>query len=121
MDIQKSDIEGLQYQPGRFENLMNHKFASQIWSFLTQKISIELLIDATDSNKPAILYLLSEIESTFGMVLGSKEYREVPVLVNNMIKQIMEHFGYQHSGCAICSDAEYIKSTGMYKKSNKEL
>lgn len=114
MDTQKIDIATLQYHPGRFEKLMNQGFSSEIWNYLTTRGNIQLLIEATNSNKPAIFNILSEIETNFEAALGSEEFEEVPVLVNNMIKQIMEHLGYQHVGCAFCVDAKYIKTTGMY-------
>ena len=67
---------------------------------------------------PAIEPLLSDIESRFEESLASSEYpdEEIAVLVNNMIKQILEMRGFEHMACWLCRQGRYFKSSGVYRK-----
>lgn len=106
------------YQPGRFEYLMREPITVEIWNYLNTEQSIESMINSTKQKKPAIDLLLSELESSFGEFLGSGKYfnDDPVVMVNNMIKQIMDQLGYEHKGCSLCSETRYIKSSGIYEK-----
>lgn len=112
------NINDLIYQPGRFEYLMKDPLTIEIWNFLKTSNNINLMIKATDLNKAAIDFLLSEIESLFGKFLNSSSEPDDnrPVMINNMIKQIMNQLGYEHTGCTLLPNARYIKASGMYKK-----
>ena len=105
------------YRPGRFEYLMKEPFVRELWAYLTGSGSIHAMIAATKRGEPAIMPLISEIERQFAEELTSSAYPEddVVVLVNNMIKQIMEQNGYEHAACGICRATNIIKSSGIYK------
>jgi hypothetical protein len=106
------------YEPGRFQYLWEKDFSSDIWKFLTSESSIQSMINATSQGKAAITDLLYDIEIKFGEQLNSSDYSgdDVAVFINNMIKQIMLHRGYEHIGCGLCSQAKFFNSSGLYKK-----
>jgi hypothetical protein len=104
------------YKPGRLEYLLVEPFTKELWNHLTNNDRIHLMIKATSENKPAISYLLAEIEDRFDFHLGSKKYPEedVGILVNNIIKHIMEQMGYEHVACGLFPTARFINSSGLY-------
>jgi hypothetical protein len=106
------------YKPGRFAYLAKEPFFSKLWDFVSSDASVRSMVEATKENKPAIYPLLVEIETQFEEPITSKAYREddVQVLVNNMIKQILEMRGYMHIACGLCPQGRYIKQSGVYKK-----
>lgn len=109
------------YRPGRFEYLMKEPFASELWVYLTSLESVRAMITATRGGEPAIMPLAGEIEKRFGDELTSSKYPDddAVVLVNNMIKQIMERHGYEHAACGICHGTNIIKSSGIYRRNWK--
>lgn len=106
------------YNAGRFEYLMSEPFARELWGYLSDKSHIVQMIGAVESAKPAIWPLLAEIEERFGACITSEHYPDddVEVMVNNMIKQILEYLGYEHVGCGMLRHALYIKLSGVYRK-----
>lgn len=106
------------YQPGRFAYLMNEDFVSELWEFLSHKIQINKMIQATKEGLPAIKHFLDELESEFKDYLESEKYpaEEIAIFANNMIKHIMENYGYVHSACGICPSAKYVKTSGIYTR-----
>jgi hypothetical protein len=106
------------YSPGRFAYLMESPFAGNVWAFLTDNDNLSTMLSAVDSGMPAILPLRDEIEVRFGPDLASADYRDddAVVLVNNMIKQIMELCGYEFVACGIVHGARFFTSSGVYRK-----
>ncbi len=106
-----------QYRPGRFAYLMNDSFVGELWAYLTRPESIRAMIAATRKRKPAIMPLAEEIEERFEEELTSSAYPDddVVVLVNNMIKQILNMHGYEHAACGICHGTSIIRSSGIFK------
>lgn len=114
-----STLHFSKYIPGKFEYLMKEPFTQELWNQLTNHVNMQLMIQAASENKPAIQYLLKNIENEFDNYLSSNNYPdgEVEVLINNMIKQIMMSMGYEHIACGFIREARYIKSSGIYSKS----
>lgn len=106
------------YKPGRFNYLMNEEFALNLWNYLSDKMQIDKMLEATKEGLPAIKHFLTELEIEFKEYLESNKYpaEEVAIFANNMIKHIMENHGYQHSACGICPTAKYVRSSGIYTK-----
>lgn len=104
------------YQPGRFSYLMKEDFTNDLWGFLSNKIQINKMIKATKEGLPAIKHFLDDLENQFQDYLESEKYpaEEVAIFANNMIKHIMENYGYIHSACGICPTAKYVKTSGIY-------
>lgn len=104
------------YTPGRFAYLMENAFAGEMWAFLTDDSHLQQMLAAVAKGKLAIEPLLPEIEQRFAEPLASPFYppEEVAVFVNNMIKQIMEQCGYEHSACGICR-GRFFKMSGVYR------
>ena len=105
------------YSPGRFSSLVHLPFVRRLWEFLADDSRVLLMTRASDEGGPALGPLLDEVESRFGHVLSSPEFpeEEIAVLVNNMIKQIMEKKGYELAACVMCPAARYIKSSGLFR------
>jgi hypothetical protein len=110
------------YSSGRFSAILERPFAHHIWQFLTAEHSIAALESSTLSGRAAILPLLSEIETQWAAELASPDFppEDVGVMVNNMIKQIMEQLGYRHIGCGQCHGARYIRQSGLYGASESD-
>lgn len=109
------------YQGGRFEYLLTEPFTKELWEFLADKDSIYHMVSAVNEGKPAIWPLLDEIESRFGRYITSEDFPDddVEIMINNMIKQIMECTGYEHVACGMLRHARYIKLSGVYQRSSQ--
>ena len=97
---------------------MGEKFAQDMWRFIADETSIAAMLDAAAKGHPAIWPLLDTLESRFEKQLLSNKYPrdEICVLANNMIKQIMEHLGYEHCACGLCRNRRFFRSSGVYRK-----
>ena len=106
------------YKAGRFEYLLREPFARELWGYLSDKKSISLMLDAAGQGKPPLWPLLDHIENRFGTYIASDRFPDddVEVMVNNMIKQIMEYAGYEHAACGMLRHARYIRLSGVYEK-----
>ncbi len=106
----------LHYKPGRFAYLFEKQFGSKLWEFLSSPQQVQLMLEAVEQGRPAILPLLHIIEDEYEEHLSSSEYpqEEVAVFINNMVKQILESKGHEHIGCGLCR-GQYIKVSGMYR------
>jgi len=110
------------WEPGRFAYLRDKPFIKDVWDYLSLESRMHSMRAAADAGKPAIEPLLSDIESRFGVHLASSEYpdEEIAVLVNNMIKQILEKSGYMLVACGMCRTGRYIKSSGLFSRDEPE-
>lgn len=106
----------LKYQPGRFIYLFEKPFGERLWSYLSAEPQVKVMIEAVKDGQPALKPLLDTIESEYEEHLASKDYPEedVSVFINNMIKQILEHNGYEHVGCGLCR-GRFFKASGVYR------
>lgn len=104
------------YTPGRFAYLMENAFAGDLWAFLTNDSHLQQMLASVAKEKPAIEPLLPEIELRFAEPLASPLYppEDVAVFINNMIRQIMEQCGYEHSACGICR-GRFFTMSGLYR------
>jgi hypothetical protein len=107
----------MHYIPGRFAELFEQPFAKELWSYLTEPLQVQAMAAAIDAGKPAIEPLLAYIENRFESPLASSDYPpdDVGILVNNMIKQIMEAQGYEHCACGLCR-GRFIRQSGVYRR-----
>jgi hypothetical protein len=106
------------YKPGRFAYLMDRPFVRELWAFIADDSRMQSMFAAAAAGRPAIEPLLADIESRFEEHLGSAEYPdgEIAVLVNNMIRQVMEKSGYEFIACGMCRSGRYIKSSGLFSR-----
>ena len=104
------------YKPGRFAYLMDRPFVRELWEFITDDGRVQSMLAAAAAGKPAIEPLLADIETRFEEHLGSAEYpaEEIAVLVNSMIRQVLEKSGYEFIACGMCRNGRYIKSSGLF-------
>jgi len=108
------------YVGGHFEYLLTEPFAKEIWNYFTKSENMRLMLDAVNNKKPALWYHLEYIEANYGRYIESNDFPDddVQVMINNMIKQIMEKLGYEHIACGMLRHAKYIKLSGVYTKKN---
>jgi hypothetical protein len=106
------------YTGGHFEYLLKEPFAKEIWDYFTKSKNMELMLDAVREKKPALWYHLEYIETNYGRYIESDDFPDddVQVMINNMIKQIMEKLGYEHIACGMLHHAKFIKLSGVYSK-----
>ncbi|MFW5785485.1 MAG: hypothetical protein ACOCW1_04795 [Chitinispirillaceae bacterium] len=106
----------LQYRPGRFSYLFQKPFGERLWNYLSAEPQVQVMIEAVKDSQPALKPLLDTIECEYEEHLASKEYPEddVSVFINNMIKQILEHHGYEHVGCGLCR-GRFFRASGVYR------
>lgn len=118
MTIKIPELPFTSYIGGHFEYLLKEPFAEEIWTYFTKHDNIQLMLDALKENKPPLWYHLDYIESHYGQYIESTEFPDddVEVMINNMIKQIMDKLGYEHIACGMLRHAKYIKLSGVYKK-----
>ena len=105
------------YKSERFDRFFRLEFGRELWRFLTSPQNTEIMLKAANEGRAPLTDHLKYIEKRYANHILSTDYPkgEVVVFINNMIKQIMLHFGYEHSACTLCN-GHYIKSTGLYKK-----
>jgi len=110
------------YHGERFDYLLKEPFARELWEYLADTTHLSQMVDAVDKGKPALWPLLADIEEKFGAFITSDTFPadDVEVMVNNMIKQIMERVGFEHVACGMLPHARYIKLSGVYKKRDAE-
>jgi len=106
------------YKPGRFTYLMKEAFVHPLWEYLTDTFNIRCMIKAAAQGLPALSPLLTTVEERFGGYIASEKYHgdDVEVMVNNMVLQIMNHFGYEHIACGMMHHGNLIKVSGVYQK-----
>lgn len=106
------------YEPGRFTYLMKESFADPLWEYLTDTSNITCMINAVAQGQPALSPLLATVEERFGGYIASEKYPgdDVEVMVNNMVMQILDHFGYEHMACGMMRHGRLIRVSGMYRK-----
>lgn len=107
------------YTPSeRFAPHVNSDLAHEMWACVSRQESIDRMITAINEGKPAVTYMDSELHARFSELLkdhGELE-PELKILCMNMMKQLLEHLGYEHTACAICSQGEFVKSAGIFSK-----
>lgn len=116
--MKRRPLDITRYNPGRFAYLMHEPFATFAWEYFSAPAQIDRMIDATEGGQPAIEPLLEEVESRFSEQLSSTHYpgEEIAIFFNNMIKQIMEMYDFEHAACGLCRGARFFRSSGFYRK-----
>ena len=107
------------YTPSeRFEKLAFSDLAKDMWHCVTSEKSEFLMLQAISENRPAVSNMDSELNTRFSSRIQTtdEDHGELRILCMNMMKQFLEHLGYEHVGCALCADGEFVKSTGIFQK-----
>ncbi len=107
------------YKPSeRFAELAKSELALDMWHCVTSEDAKCKLISAIEENKPAISNLDSELHYKFSsrIVTTDEDHEELRTLCMNMMKQFLEHLGYEHIGCALRGEGEFVKSAGIFQK-----
>ncbi|MDG5813569.1 hypothetical protein QA601_00615 [Chitinispirillales bacterium ANBcel5] len=111
----KNSQNHIVYRSERFSHLYNTSTGKDLWSFLSSPQQIKRMQSEVNTGNAPIKALLTELETRFltFFTAGDNESGEVAVFINNMLKQLFEHLGYTHTGCARCN-GKFIKSTGIF-------
>jgi hypothetical protein len=107
------------YKPSeRFAELAKSELAQDMWHCVTSEEAKCKLLSAIEDNKPAISNLDSELHNRFSSRITDtdEDHEELRILCMNMMKQFLEYLGYEHVGCALRSDGEFVKSAGIFQK-----
>ena len=107
------------YKPAeRFAKLAESELASDMWHCITQPHTVESIVNSVDKGDPAVAPIDGELHKQFSerILNSSEDEDELRTLCMNMMKQLLEHVGYEHVGCALRSDGEFVKSAGIFQK-----
>lgn len=81
------------------------------------------MIQATVVGKTAIAPLTETLDKSFTHQLEHFPFADLDtspddfkIFVNNMVKQIMEWEGYEHSGCGMLPGNPWVNLSGVYSK-----
>lgn len=111
------------YRPSeRFEELAKTDLALEMWHCVSSPDAIERMLRAINEQKPAVTYMDSELHKQFSerILAMHEDEEELRVLCMNMSKQLLEHLGYEHVGCALFGQGEFVKSAGIFQKKEEE-
>ncbi len=110
------------YAPSeRFAPHVDLTLAKEMWQCVSRQESIDRMTAAINEGKPAVTYMDAELHERFSETLkdhGELE-PELRILCMNMMKQLLEHLGYEHVACAICPTGEFVRSAGIFQKVEK--
>lgn len=107
------------YKPSeRFETLAELKLASDMWHCLTSESSMNAMLEAADSGEAPVAPIDSELHEQFSHRIeqSGHDESELRILCMNMMKQLLELQGYEHVGCALRVEGEFVKSAGIFRK-----
>jgi hypothetical protein len=107
------------YSPAsRFVEMSKWEFTETVWSCLTKTENVEQMESAIDDGKSPLLPMDSELNSRFSQKIidSNHDEEELRIMCLNMMKQLLEFMGYEHTACALIRDGEFVKSAGIYKK-----
>ncbi len=110
------------YKPAeRFAQLAQSTLASDIWHCITQPSTVNEIIQAVEKGEPAVAPIDGDLHQQFSerILNSSEDEDELRTLCMNMIKQLLEHLGYEHVGCALRSSGEFVKSAGIFQKCHR--
>jgi len=107
------------YKPSkRFAQLSQSELAEDMWHCITHPERVESILESVTKGDPAVASVDSELHQRFSarILKSSEDEDELRTLCMNMIKQLLEHLGYEHVGCALRSSGEFVKSAGIFQK-----
>jgi hypothetical protein len=90
----KLKLQGLEYQPGHFRDLLADPLTQQLWEFLTEPINAARMETCTFCGRPAVECIAPGLLATFSLQLsdpGNDRYKQ---LVGHMTRQVMAALGY---------------------------
>jgi hypothetical protein len=79
----------IDYKPHSFAELYNSEFGQRIWAFLNRPEVIEMLEEASRSDKPAL-------EGIAQAMADEVFYGQRKQMVGHMVRQILEAQGWEH-------------------------
>lgn len=107
------------YKPSpRFETLATTELAKAMWQCLTQEANILKMEEAIARGEAPVVPLDEELHERFSDLIEKEETdsAELRVLCMNMMKQLLEQKGYQHTACAFVPKGSFVTSAGLFQK-----
>jgi len=102
----------------RFKNMADNKTLEQVFNYLCQDKQVEMMIEVSESKRPAMEALIEDIEMLFP---ESQEfdlefnYRHRQIL-GSMIRFIMGHYAYFPGRAKALKKGRFVKTAIVYKK-----
>lgn len=82
----------MEYQPGKFGVPTDPEFVSELWAALNEPTFVQAMTDASDSVRPAIEAVRDKLLERFPDKIVEDRNKQ---LAGHMVRQIMEHRGYE--------------------------
>lgn len=103
----------MNYVPGHFISTYNSQDGAVIFDFLKERDNIVRMKTATYLSRPAAEPLSPYLVEKFGPVIATDQVKK---MIGHMIRQIMEHCGYQfdRSGVPIKREGNIFSSAARY-------
>lgn len=111
------------YKPSeRFASLADLELAADMWHCLTSDHTMKAIIQAADAGEAPVAPIDSDLHTLFSKRIEESEHdeSELRILCMNMMKQLLELQGYEHVGCALRGNGEFVKSAGIFRKREKK-
>ena len=103
------------YRPDTFEAFFHSHRGPEIWAYLQSPDMILRMKTASYLGKPAVEPLSPALLRQFGGEITQDRYKQ---MIGHMVRQIMEHHGYQldRSGVKIRRPGNMFYSASKYKE-----
>lgn len=103
------------YRPGQFADIAGTEFGRQLWSLLAAPDSVMAMLIACENGLPPLRPLEKQIQDLFAALLPSGgDSDRFKTLCLNMAKQIMRHYGHEHTACVFQPPGSFFKTAGMF-------
>ncbi len=110
------------YKPSeRFADLAKSDLAKEMWHCVSSEQARNKMLDAISNGEAPVAPIDTELHEMFSEKIDSmnEDESELRILCMNMMKQILEFQGYEHVGCALRANGQFVKSAGIFKRVNK--
>lgn len=100
----------------KYQRYIDNKTVEKVFSFLCEARSIDLMITATDNNRPALEGIIEEIETRFPMSIEFDLENDYTLrkALGSFVKYILFDFGYRVNKQKNISKGSYVKSATYY-------
>lgn len=120
LEIKKLSFELYMLEPAsrRFKQLASNPIIVEVFNYISEKESIEIMIDYTKKERPAMEGLIEIIEEKFPEcddfdICFNYRHRQI---LGSMIRYIMGHYQYWPGKAKALKKGKYIKTAIVFHK-----
>lgn len=106
----------LEYQPGQFADLAETPFAKGLWVLLTEPATLNCILETAAVGLPPLVQLEELLAPRFAVLPEGADPERCKTLCLNMVKQLLEAHGYEHTACAFMPPGALFRTAGLYRK-----